>query len=110
MWWPPLRVYRGAGRGALLHFEDMVADESEFFLVRRVRVVPLLVIRQAIAERPVAGNLTVRPEAARGHKRRAEIDNLHKLVPVLAKINEMALLIVFHLLVRAETFFYEVSR
>ena len=56
-------------------FEYILADEGKFFLIWRIWIIPLSVVREAIAEGAVASHLAVRAEAAGGHKWRSQIDD-----------------------------------
>ena len=48
------------GRAGL---KDIPPDEGDFFFIRGVGIVPLLDVREAVAEGAVAGHLTIGPEA-----------------------------------------------
>ena len=56
-------------------FEDVLSNQGEFFLIWRIWIIPLFVIREAIAEGAVASHLAVRAEAAGGHEWRSQIDD-----------------------------------
>jgi hypothetical protein len=56
-------------------FEDVLSNQGEFFLIWRIWIIPLFVIREAIAEGAVASHLAVRAEAASGHEWRSQIDD-----------------------------------
>ncbi len=79
--------------------EDVLLDKGNFVFVGRIRVVPLPVIRKAVAERPVACNLPVMAKTSGGHEGGSEVDDFKETVHIHDKIHDGTRLFEVHAIV-----------
>jgi len=87
----------------------MLVDESQFFFVRSVGVVPLLVVGEAISERAVAGNLAVGPQAACCHEWYAQINDFSQSASIHAKMQDATALVEGHVISKTQPLFDQIS-
>ena len=95
--------------GDLVYFEDMLSDQSQFFLVRSIGVIPLSVIGQAVAEGAIAGHPIIGSQATGRHEGVSEVDKFGYSVYFEAEMDDPALPVKLHLLLRAESLLDEIS-
>ena len=87
----------------------MLVHKGQFFLVRRVGIVPLLIIWEAIPEGSIAGNPAVGSQAACGYERCAQINDRVQPVSVDSEVGDAASPVKGHLVLGTQSLLNEIA-